>query len=85
MTPDGGLRHCRGPWLVILLWMAFLKILDVFGHLDGFGEATKSKKSNIGVRKDGIWQHFEFLGEIRIFRRSRIRGQRVASSSPRWT
>ena len=60
-------------------------IFYVFVNLDSFGEATKSKNSKIDVKKNGIWQHFDFLGEIRISQGSRIWGQRVASASPLWT
>ena len=60
-------------------------VFYVFVDLDSFGEATKSRNSKIDVKKNGIWQHFDFLGEIRISQRSRIWGQRVASSSPLWT
>ena len=79
-----GFFHCLWLWLVVLA-DGISDVFYVFVNLDSFGEATKSKNSKIEVKKNGIWQHFDFLGEIRISQGSRIWGQRVASASPLWT
>ena len=63
---DGGcFIVCGCGWLVVVA-DGISDVFYVFVNLDSFGEATKSKNSKIDVKKNGIWQHFDFLGEIRI-------------------